>query len=121
MPFAALLGGLLAGTAANLLFYIGDLFQFGDPDGSCFFRFVNRTIADGVAGYAFSAIAARVAPSGKYTAAVVMTTILGAACVVLAVLTWFTAGATTLERFIATLSAVAMIIGAVIATAEIRS
>jgi hypothetical protein len=121
MPFASVLGSMLAGILVNVFFYIGDLIHFGNIEGSCFFHYVDRTLSSGLSGYVFTLIAYKVAPSCKYTAAVVMTTILGVACTALLVMAWVVEGIETAERFDASLGSIAAVVGGIISASELRS
>ncbi len=118
MPFASILGGLLAGALVNLLFYIGDLSNFGNLGGSCFFEYVDRTIASALSGYATTRIAAMVAPTGKYTSAVVMCTLLALLCAAGCILAWSLRGIETGERITTTLICVAAAIGAIVGVSK---
>lgn len=120
MPFAAILGAFLAGLAVNLFFYVGDMINLGNAGGSGFFRYGVRTLSAGASGLAFSLIAAHVAPSGKYTTAVVMTTIAGLLCLISVGAVWFDPNYGTGERIEVTLQNVVMTAGSIAGTSSIR-
>ncbi len=120
MPFAAFIGSSLAGAAADLVFYLIDLLQFWNLEGSCFFQYLYRASAAGVCGVVYVKIVATVAPASKDVAAIVMVTIFCLLCLTNIVLGWTLGSFDTSERIATTIGGIVAASAAIIACSDIR-
>lgn len=120
MPFAAVIGGAVGALLFTALQWLGMKFQGGFSADGWAYIYVLPVISAATFGYLYTYISCTVAPSGKFTAGVVMTSFYGVLGTLLCVLMWFNPDYTTGRAVVETIRFLAGIGAAIVALVQVR-
>ena len=118
MPFAAFLGAGIGSMIIPWLIWLYHKYWIGYSEkGGCFLS-VLPLFSHALFGWLFVIITCQVAPRGKLISGVVMTTILGGACLLQVVGEWQRSGETTGEKIWSTILVSVAVVSAIITLAQ---